>query len=272
MHNFIELAKEEVPQLENVLKKINAFLNNAPEGCLKWQNKNGKTYYYHQFMKDNKWTRRYIKKEELSLARKLAQKQYYLAIKPILARILDETKRLAKKCSINELEEVYDNLSLERKKLVVPVQTSVEEKIRQWQDEVYEKNLMYPENLRYETEQGDVVRSKSEVIIANILYHNRKDILYKYERPLEVLENGRMKTIYPDFTILNSNMGKVTFWEHAGRMDDPHYADEFVRKMNTYIANDLLPGRDVMFTFESQNNALDIRVVKKLVKQVISRF
>lgn len=47
MHNFIELAKEEVPQLENALKKIDVFLNRAPEGCLKWQNKKGKTYYYH---------------------------------------------------------------------------------------------------------------------------------------------------------------------------------------------------------------------------------
>ena len=34
MHNFIELAKEEVPQLENALKKIDVFLNRAPEGCL----------------------------------------------------------------------------------------------------------------------------------------------------------------------------------------------------------------------------------------------
>ena len=29
---------------------------------------------------------------------------------------------------------------------------------------------MYPENLRYETEQGDMVRSKSEGIIANMYY------------------------------------------------------------------------------------------------------
>ena len=89
---------------------------------------------------------------------------------------------------------------------------------------------MYPENLRYETERGDVVRSKSEVIIANILYQNREHILYKYERPLEIVENGRKKTIYPDFTIINKNTGKITYWEHAGRMDDPYYANDFVKK------------------------------------------
>ena len=270
MHNFIELAKEEVPQLENALKKIDVFLNRAPEGCLKWQNKKGKTYYYHQYMKDNKWVRRYIKKNELSLAKKLAQKHYYLSIRPILEKMLDETKRFTKKCSSNELEEIYDNLSVERKSLVTPIQISVKEKVKQWQAEAYEKNLMYPENLRYETEQGDMVRSKSEVIIANILYRNRKDILYKYEKPLEVMENGRQKTIYPDFTILNKHTGKVTYWEHAGRMDDSHYANEFVKKMNTYIDNDLLLGTDVVVSFESLSNPLDIKVVKRLVKQIIN--
>lgn len=129
---------------------------------------------------------------------------------------------------------------------------------------------MYPENLRYETEQGDVVRSKSEVIIANILYHNRKDILYKYERPLEVMENGRQKTIYPDFTILNKHTGKVIYWEHAGRIDDSYYANEFARKMNTYIANELLLGRDVVVSLESSSSPLDIKVVKQLVKQIIN--
>lgn len=272
MRNFIKAAREEVLRLENVLKRIDAFSSNAPEGCLKWQNKLGKTYYYHQFMNDDKWTRKYIKKDEVSLARALAQKHYYGVIRPILEKNLNELKRFLRKCPSGELEEVYDNLSVERKNLVVPVQVSVEERVRQWQAEIYEKNMMYPENLRYETEQGDVVRSKSEVIIANILYQNRKDILYKYERPLEVMENGRMKTIYPDFTILNSHTGKVFYWEHAGRMDDSHYANEFVRKMNTYIANDLLPGRDVVVTYESQGNALDIKVVKQLVQQVILEF
>jgi len=54
--------------------------------------------------------------------------------------------------------------------------------------------MSFSENLRYETEQRDMVRSKSEVIIANLLYHNRNAILYKYEKPLEVIENGRKKT------------------------------------------------------------------------------
>ena len=269
MRNFIKLAKEEVLRIEDALKKIDIFLKRAPKGCLKWQNKKARTYYYHQFMKNNKWVRRYIKKDELSLAKTLAQKHYYGEVKLVLEEIRRKIKSFLDKCPSQEIEDIYDNLSIERKCLVTPIQISVKEKVKQWQNEVYEKNLMYPENLRYETEQGDIVRSKSEVIIANILYQNWKDILYKYERPLEVMENGRKKTIYPDFTIINRNSGKITYWEHAGRMDDSHYADDFVRKMNTYIANDLLPGRDVIVSYESLSNPLDIGVVKRLVKQIL---
>lgn len=146
---------------------------------------------------------------------------------------------------------------------------SVKEKIMQWENEAYEKNMMFPENLRYETEQGDFVRSKSEMIIANILYQNRNHVLYKYERPLEIIEKGRTKIIYPDFTILNINTGKMMYWEHAGLLDNSYYASEFVKKINNYIENGLLPGKDIIITFESQMNVLDIGVVKKLVKSLI---
>jgi len=144
-----------------------------------------------------------------------------------------------------------------------------EEKIRRWQEEKYEINTSFAENLRCETEQGEMVRSKSEVIIANILYRHQLDISYKYERPLDVVVGKRIRTIYPDFTILNLHTGKILYWEHAGKMDDPEYADDFVRKVNTYIFNDLLPGRDVVFSYESISNPLEIGVIKKMVEEIV---
>ena len=112
-----------------------------------------------------------------------------------------------------------------------------------------------------------MVRSKSEVIIANILYQNKKHILYKYERPLMVLKDGSTKIIYPDFTMLNLHSGRIIYFEHAGKMDDPYYANEFVKKMNTYINNGLLPGKDVLVTFETMTNPLDVSVVKKMIEE-----
>ena len=116
---------------------------------------------------------------------KLAQKQYYLSIRPILQKNFNALVNFLDKNQPRELEAIYDKLSDERKKFVVPFTMSAEERVKKWQEEEYEQNRMYPENLRYDTEQGDLVRSKSEVIIANLLYQNQEDILYRYEKPLE---------------------------------------------------------------------------------------
>lgn len=274
MNSIITILDEERVRLEKMLKKIDDFLINAPKGSLKWQNKNGKIYYYQQLMiiedkkNHSRWKRKYIKKKDISLAQALAQKHYYMEIRGLIENKLNQLKNFLEKFQQNDIEEVYNSLSSERKKMVVPLLFCEEEKIKEWQEEVYEKNRMYPEHLRYETEQGDLVRSKSEVIIANILYQNRKDILYKYERPLKVMENGKVKTIYPDFTILNLHTGKVTYWEHAGRMDDSHYANEFVKKMNLYTINNLFP-KDVVVTFETQEISLNISAVKRIVNTLL---
>ena len=128
---------------------------------------------------------------------------------------------------------------------------------------------MYPEHFRFETEQGEIVRSKSEVIIANLLYKQRKNILYKYERPLEIFEEGKVKTIYPDFTIINLNTGRIVYWEHAGRMDDNRYATDFVKKINGYVVNGLIIGKDVIYTYETKEISLDIGIVKRFLEQLI---
>ena len=293
MNNLIRDAKEEMVTLEEMMIKINAFLENAPEGCLKWQNRRNKTYYYQQYRQveyvenvddtrereeredidkksiSGKWNRRYITNENMSLAKSLAKKYYYITLKKVIQKRLKVLRRLIQDYPAQEIEAIYDEMSNERKLLIEPIEMTVKEKVKQWENEIYEKNTMYSDNLRYETEQGELVRSKSEVIIANILFQHREDILYKYERPLQIIVNGKEKTIYPDFTILNLHTGKMIYWEHAGLLDDPFYAGEFVRKINGYIANDLLPGRDMLLTFETQSNALDIGMVKKMVSEMV---
>ena len=67
------------------------------------------------------------------------------------------------------------------------------------------------EGLIHRTERGDLVRSKSELVIADKLH--ARGIDYAYEQPL-VLPNGR--TRYPDFTIADHARG-VTFLLGASR-------------------------------------------------------
>lgn len=286
MMKLIDLVHSEINKTEKLLKKVEAFLTSAPVGCLKWQHRGQKIYYYHQISNNRdksedetqtdtpqkskryKEKRKYIKSENMMLAENLAQKHYYILLKEMLESNLHALKQFVKVYKQDGIDEVFNDLSKERKDLITPIQESVEAKIEKWKEEVYEKNIMYPENLRYETEQGELVRSKSEVIIANILYQNKKNILYKYERPLGIMDNGHIKTIYPDFTIINIHTGNITYWEHAGMMDAPHYVNDFVKKMNIYVENGLFPGKDVVVTYETQENVLDIGVVKKMVEEL----
>lgn len=279
MEKIIELAKDEIARLEKLYKKVDKQLTNVPEGCLKWQNIKGKTYYYHQYMvKDNenknvgsKIRTEYIRKDS-TLAKDLANKQYYSVLKSTIINNLKCLKTFVNRYYDDKMDNIYDSLNDARKKLVIPLYLTIKEQVRTWSEEEYEENNNYPENLRYETEQGEIVRSKSEVIIANILFKHREDILYKYEKPLTLVIDGREKQVHPDFTIINVHTGKITYWEHAGLMDDAHYVNEFVRKMNSYVTNGLVIGRDVVVSYETQSLPLDIKVVKRMVQEIINKY
>ena len=71
------------------------------------------------------------------------------------------------------------------------------------------------EGLIHRTERGDLVRSKSELVIADKLH--ARSIDYAYEQHL-VLSKGR--TRYPDFTIADHARGVIFYWEHLGMLDE----------------------------------------------------
>ena len=109
----IEEAQKEITRLENILRRIEVFLSNAPQGCLKWQNKKGKIYYYQQYSQDmqiiddiildtensDKWKRKYIRKRDIGIAAALAQKHYYSSVKPLVQKQLKELKQFVNKLS-----------------------------------------------------------------------------------------------------------------------------------------------------------------------------
>lgn len=270
MNNIVNDVKKEIAKLEKVLEKIDKFKQQAPEGSLKCQ-KQGERYFYHQQLwneKEKKWERKYIKKKNFPLIRGLAQKHYFMELEPVVKKNLEILKEFWVKYGPADLERVYDKMCDARKFLVKPEFVSKEEIVRQWLAEEYEENTAYPESRRFETEQGEIVRSKSEVIIANLMYRHKDEIMYKYERPLECVVNGYKRTYYPDFTILNIKTGRVVYWEHAGRMDDPGYVNDFVRKMNVYASNELKLGQDVIVTFETLEEPLDMVLVRKKVAEL----
>lgn len=79
----------------------------------------------------------------------------------------------------------------------------------------------------HEALSRDMVRSKSEVIIANMLHE--RDITFFYEKPL-FAPDGSM--YLPDFTLLWQ--GEEIYWEHVGRLSDPEYVEKWIAKKAWY--------------------------------------
>ena len=114
------------------------------------------------------------------------------------------------------------------------------------------------------TEKGERVRSKSEKILADYFYRNK--IAYKYECPLHLKGYG---IVYPDFTFLSRKTKQEIYWEHDGRMDDPGYAQNAVRKILAYEENGIYPGESLILTFETEKNVLNTRIIERLVHRYL---
>ena len=88
-------------------------------------------------------------------------------------------------------------------------------------------SIWYEEGKIHEALVGCMVRSKSEVIIANLL--TSAGIPFRYEIPLFAPDG----TFYlPDFTI--DWRGRKFFWEHVGMLDKPKYKKDWETKKRWY--------------------------------------
>jgi ATP-dependent DNA helicase RecQ len=103
----------------------------------------------------------------------------------------------------------------------------------------------------HKTLSGDLVRSKSEVIIANILYQS--GIPFKYEARL-VGPDSEIRS--PDFTV--EWQGKTYYWEHLGMLDVEDYNQEWELKKAWYEAN--FPGQ-LITTKESSTLSQETRQI-----------
>jgi exodeoxyribonuclease V alpha subunit len=94
-------------------------------------------------------------------------------------------------------------------------------------DALTNRRSWYESGKIHEALSGDMLRSKSEVIIANLLHE--RSIPFRYEQPL-FAKDGTLRL--PDFTVTWS--GKTLFWEHLGLLDQTKYAEEWERKRAWY--------------------------------------
>lgn len=120
------------------------------------------------------------------------------------------------------------------------------------------------------TDRGDLVRSKSEVIIADHLH--RAGIPYTYERSLTF--DGALR--FPDFTIEDEDTGITYYWEHCGMLADPGYLRRWKAKLVWYRDHGILPHEEgggpngtLIVTKDTMQGGISSRQIAQLIKQVL---
>lgn len=122
-------------------------------------------------------------------------------------------------------------------------------------------------HLIHRTTNGTLVRSKSEVIVANEL--SAAGIEFAYEKRFRG-HDGTFR--YPDFTIEDAATGETFIWEHLGMLSDPRYAQEWERKKRWYADSGVTDaGGDVatlIVSEDDENGGIDSAAVQAKVQEI----
>lgn len=222
--------------------------------------KNGK--YYKWYISDGKKSC-FLRSCNRELACQLAYKDYCIHEAEDIVQRID----VLKKClvELNSIEETdyFLNKNPEQEKLLKEYLQNCDVQSTEWMGEEYECSKNYPEHLIHKTLKGHMVRSKSEVIIANTLYLNK--IPYRYECGL-YLDGVQY---YPDFTIYRAADKQIIYWEHFGMMDVPVYCEKAYNKLKVYGTHGMIPTINMITTFETQDCPIDSEKIQQLIDEYL---
>lgn len=274
-------------QLQEHLKELTAIFkqlktNPYPQipGRLRISQKGKYTEYYHIINAvDSNNTNsthngKYIPKKQREIACQLAQKDYD---SKIVSLVEDEIAALKTYLTIApNIQAFYKTMCPARQKLITPLTLTNEQYASQWKTEPYQGLPFAPNAPVYTTNQGERVRSKSEVLIANALAQHK--IPYRYEYPLTLNRNHtgsstrdtpNKTTLYPDFLCLNLRTRQEFIWEHFGLMDSQEYVSNTVSKLNLYAQNKITPGKNFIITMETATEPLTPFVIEQMISDFL---
>ena len=255
----LEILKARYDLVISLIIRLKDKIANLPEGRISIKHRGTRTYYYYSIGNSEE---KIINSDNIKLAENILQKNYLEKVLKSSEQEAEVIKRAIKQYPDPVAEEIYDQLSEERKVLVKPIVTPIDQFVKEWQEKPYTHKAIKEGVPFYTTLRGEKVRSKSEQIIADRLY--AKGIPYKYECPLKV--GG--KIIHPDFTILRKSDRKEIYLEHLGMFDDDKYQNDNVPRLNDYFLNGYMLGDKLFLSFESSNTPLKTEVIDRMIDEL----
>lgn len=261
-------------------EKANEEYADCLSGTLHMENRKGKNKFLYVYEENGKRKRRVINEKQDLLAA-LCRKRYLEEELGLISRDINSLKRFIStyiqptpETIISRLPDKYRNLPdkyffnphqvqgttpQEKRDQDQDQEQSATYRLRQrWATEPYDQSTHKQEQKVQLTSRGLKVRTKSEVVIAEML--DAAGIFYRYEQMIYIEDFS----FAPDFTIL-TDRGTI-YWEHAGMIHDEEYCNHHKWKLSMYEKAGIVPWKNLIVTYDTENGGLDTRIIRSEIE------
>lgn len=250
----------DLTEINKKISSINDQLLHLPEGNLQCE-RNGKyAKYYHL----HNGKRQIIPAKKLSYAKNLALKQYLSYQLEDLEFIRSHMSKYETSCSRHKFKADSFLQKPHISELILSSIYSNGSSSTHFSSPISSYTSSHQENLKFRSISGNLLRSKSEMLIDQALFQN--NLLYRYEYPLEL--NGII--YHPDFSIIRNSTNEMVIWEHFGMIDNSTYANNALNKLSNYISNGFIPNINLITTYETLEHPLDNRQIDNALRILLS--
>ena len=275
MDIYKKALSEEI-SLSGEISDISARLSKLPKGTLVIHRNSSKKPSFKWYLREQdnctgKYSRKYIPKKDRTYAAALAERTI------LTHRLIDVKKKHE---AIKSFLKRYPTISqahllLEKspgfQELLLSTPADIPAALLEWQNYPYESNQLFPENKNIRTLRGEMVRSKAEAMIANVLF--RRGIVYRYDCALHLGNT----VIFPDFILIrpgasipspsyvlsDKDVNRILVIEHNGLMDKQKYVNHVKYKSGLYYDFGFIPSKNLIMTFETEAFPFDLNYFTK---------
>ena len=224
-----EKIEKMLAELETRLKIANNELEICPEGTLSFVKRKGRATFFQIIYSGGKRLRKSINKMP-EVIRGLARKEYLTREKNILEKNIKVLKTALD--SLVEPSPDYILKIVSKHLRGIPQQYFFpEQENDSWANQPYQMSNYKPEEKRHTTSRGLKVRSKSKVLIAEML---------------------------PD--------GRVFYWEHCGLMSLKEYREHQKWKMEVYEKAGIVPWKNLIVTYDDEDGNINVGIIESEIQ------
>ena len=252
--------------IQRVASELSELQKKVPAEAKLRTTRNGNVYQYFIREKGTDTNGKYIKKAEMEKAEILAQIEYDEKLILILQRITEDWKKLETDGAEDPFEYTLEQMAPGKRVLIKPPYITDECYLNTWKKQEFERLTFREDTPEFYTKKGLRVRSKSEVIIAEML--DDMNIPFIYEKPLKL----KNEIVHPDFTLLDIKDRKEIYWEHFGMMDDMEYRNNAFYKIRSYESNGYCQHDTFIWTFETSKYPLNTKAIRKMIVEMKKRL